>query len=1279
MSQNSNPVDFEILTYNTRGLGDERKRRKIFNYIKKHTSSKTIVFLQETHSTNRNENLWKFQWHGDMIFSHGTSGSRGVCVAFRYGLEYKLLSPKIVDDEGRFIILHIEIQGNPYVLTNYYGPNDETGQVNVLKKLAIKLKEINTDENTQYILGGDWNLVFDKSLDAMGGTRSLKYRSLKELQAIISDYNLADIWRIRNPTLRQFTWRRANPLTMRRLDFFLISDNLQYEVKLCKHLTPVQSDHSPVNLCLSSLGEGTGRGRGYWKFNNSLIEDKVFVESLKQHIGQLKSLFYDEQDPRINWDYLKYKIFRFSKQYANERAEKRKSRRKHLEEKVSKLEREIVDTEGDSEDVILEYESAKNELEKLYEYITNGIILRSKAQWYEEGEKNTKYFLSLEKNNKAKSHIRKLMDSEGEEITDQKKILKEINGFYANLYEKKSPKTEQECLQYLASINTPKLSEVEKESCEGRLTLQNCWDALITMKNGKSPGNDGLTKEFYVCFFDDVASLLIKSLNFSFTVGELSTSQKQAVITLIEKKGRDRRLAKNWRPISLMNVDTKIASKVLALRMKKVIPSIINYDQTAYVKGRYIGESVRLIDDILFHAESENLDGILFAADMEKAFDSIEHNFIFATLSKFGFGKDFIQWIKTVLCNGISCVMNNGFASGYFSLERGARQGDPLSPYIFILCIETLFAQIRNDRSIRGFKFDSLEIKLTSFADDVTFLVRDSNSVKRILKLIKGFGIFSSLKINVEKCEACWIGKSKGNTGKPVPCKWVSLQNNVIKVLGTHFSYNKSLEEKMNFYNLRTDCRTILNLWKQRWLSLAGKIQTFKSLIASRPVYIATVKHLPQKILDELQEMHNEFLWDGKRAKIKHSTLIGNYDQGGLKDVDLPSKFASLKYIWIRKMFDATSYHPWIAVADKILKNLGGISLFHTNIQLASKIRRKIDSIPIFYKELLNTWKTLSHGSSTELEFILSQSVWNNKSITCKNDTLWNEELNSKGVKTVYDLLNTEGKLCSWEEFSEKYNISAVNFLSWYGILSSIPREWKNIINNTRSVSESIDWEQFNSFKHGIFIDSTFFDILKVKTSRIYNHLVQKKFRPPTAQKKLSEKYDIREEMWSKIYSLPSKCTIDTKTRVFQYKILNNILYLNKILYRMKITETPMCYFCRVEEETVVHLFSECNFSTKIWKELQEILSEKLDLLELNAKNVIFGFIDGEITYSVQNHLLLLYKRYVYICRLMEKSISFSGFKCFLKTTVDIEKRIAVKKNKVAKHLEKWDPVSQMF
>ncbi|KAL9962019.1 hypothetical protein ACROYT_G031074 [Oculina patagonica] len=230
-----------------------------------------------------------------------------------------------------------------------------------------------------------------------------------------------------------------------------------------------------------------------------------------------------------------------------------------------------------------------------------GAIIRSRATWYEKGEKSNKYFLGLESHRGTKSCIRRLFSSDGRLTTNPTKIIKEIEKFYSDLYASNDESVRNH--PFLQRAEIPKLSDEMRRICEGRLSLKECFDCLQSFQNNKSPGNDGLTVEFYKTFWNSIRNLVVDCLNYSYECGELSNTQKQAIITLIEKKGKDKRNIGNWRPISLINVDAKIGSKAIALRLQKVLAEIIHFNQNAYVKGRTILDAVRTIDDILEYTE----------------------------------------------------------------------------------------------------------------------------------------------------------------------------------------------------------------------------------------------------------------------------------------------------------------------------------------------------------------------------------------------------------------------------------------------------------------------------------------------------------------------------------------------------------------------------------------------------------------------------------------------------------------------------------------------------
>ena len=188
------------------------------------------------------------------------------------------------------------------------------------------------------------------------------------------------------------------------------------------------------------------------------MSDPIYTEKTRELISEIKTNSFDFDDIRVKWEFLKFRIRQFTQSYSKIKAQERRQKRQNLEKKVEILESKI--SESSDPEVQIQYDNAKNELEDLYDYITDGAILRSKVNWYEQGEKSTEYFLNLEKHSKSKMHIRKLIAPEsGSEITEFACIQKEIKHFYQSLYTRASTMSEQECMEYLKQINTPKLSD----------------------------------------------------------------------------------------------------------------------------------------------------------------------------------------------------------------------------------------------------------------------------------------------------------------------------------------------------------------------------------------------------------------------------------------------------------------------------------------------------------------------------------------------------------------------------------------------------------------------------------------------------------------------------------------------------------------------------------------------------------------------------------------------------------------------------------------------------
>ena len=1219
-----------------------------------------IIFLQETHSDKKDEVFWKSQWGEFAWFASFSSKSRGVAILIRNSMSVRVIS-ELCDPNGRFLILNCTLNDVPVTLVNIYAPNNDDPDF-----LLEVFAEIDKFDNSSLIIGGDFNAVIGP-LDYHGSRQQHSNSKVSDMLSILIDeYSLIDVWRHYHPTLRQYTRHQKTPRVLSRLDYILVSSNFLNNCVKSKIIPGIQSDHSVVFVQFND--SQPLRGRGYWKLNCSYLHhDSDFIKLIKDKINEFKQIHKDSEcNPNILWDALKCTIAGICVEYSARKKKERKKEKDQLLYDIGKTKLLLGNGSNQDNSLLLKLEELEDKLNKIYDFETKGLIIRSRIRWLEEGEKCTKYFCNLENRSWQKKTINRVQDAQGNLITDSDKILKEIHSFYGKLYSNIGRDDYNDDFDEVLfdKLEIPKLSEEQKQTLENSLSKQEVYEVIKSMKMNKTPGFDGFPVEFYIVFWNDINDMLINSYKYSLQHGLLTSSQRNGIITLLPKKDKDPLLVKNYRPITLLTVDYKILANCFANRLKRFMHGLIHSDQSGFLKGRNISSNVRLIFDIIEYTQTNEIPGALLLLDIEKAFDSVDHDFLFHALKCFNFGPKFIEGIKVLYNSRQSYVINNGFLSNRISMQRGIFQGCPISPYLFLFVIEILALSIRQNERVKGIKVKDEEVKISLFADDsVCFVDGSKNTLDTLFDILNKFGRLSGCKVNLTKTEAVWIGSKRGCQDFPLRDQGITWKASTFKSLGINFSLNLGLIFDLNYKERLKRMQQTLNCWRMRNLSLIGKICVLKSLVLPQLLYLFSVLSikLPQKFFNELNSMFFKFIWNGGKDRVQRKFICNDYTHCGLKMID-PYAFAlAQKMTWVKDLLDDNFMSIW-----KLIE-LSALEKFHEDPQILWKayapenILQSLGNLQV--ADSIRTWyyyreyATLESFGCKFSEMGACQSLWFNRLIRSKSKKyLYYDSWYDKGILIIADLLNPPlpgHKL--FEELILDYDIPPRDRRKFNFLMKHVPDKW---------------------------VDDTFLDNLDVQDILITTLIAIKKV-PCHAYKTLNVQYcpDKRYDYWKDTITVPVHiawenvhkinftCTIDARLRSFYFKVFHKAIALNDFLYKIKRKDSPNCVFCSKQEETMVHLFCDCEKVSSIWKTLFDLLIQKYDPnFTLTNFVKLFGVLkDKFVTY-----LILLVKNYIYICKFKNESPNSEAFKAFVKKQKEIEYGLAKKKGKLPLHFRKW-------
>lgn len=1167
--------EYKLVTLNVNGIHSPIKRSKIIAKMKQEKIQ--IINWQETHlSPQEHEKLKRFGFQNTFYSSHKSGRKRGVAILIPNSVNFELIS-EIKDKEGRYILVRGKLDNKEITLFNVYAP---PGSTKTFFKKIFNL--IVTESHGTLIVGGDLNVHIEPRLDATGPNRK-KTSNAKMIQRLLKELGMFDIWREFHPKEKQFTFYSTCHAMYSRIDYLFMNNSDRHRIKNCSIGIRDISDHSGVYLTLYLDNQ---QKETLWRLNTAILNDKTIQKQIQTEFDlYIQSNDNGEVSPSTLWDAAKAVIRGKIISLTAYRKREKQKKLLNLQKEIKNLETKHIKQKDPQ--ILIRLNKIKQDLNKIYDEEIEKQCKFAKQRYYEIGPKAMKLLSWRIRKQQSKNTIYKIRNPKTQKVcTELKDIQKSFELYYKDLYTQPTRAETGIIKSFLDSLDLPSIGEQQNKALLTEITIEELDSAISKLKANKTPGTDGYPSEMYKTFKPQITPMLLKCFNYVLRGGEIPQSWQEAVISIIPKQGKDKNECSSYRPISVLNVDYKLFASILSKRLEVVISELVDLDQTGFIQNRQTQDNLRRTLQIMSHITTENISAMLLSLDAEKAFDSVGWDYLYQVLARFGFNNKFIECIKGLYLSPKAKIKINGHLSKTIYLERGTRQGCPLSPTLFALFIEPLAQAIREEPEIKGIVIKKEEHKICMYADDVLlFLANPKSSIPKLMSLLNTINFYSGYKINIQKTQTLTYNfRPNLEMKKQYNFKWNSIS---LKYLGINLTKDLSTLFDSNYGPIYKEIKSDIAKWTLLPLDMSSRIEAIKMNVVPRLLYLfqSLPLEIPQKQFNEWDRMISRFIWNSRRPRLKFKTLQLRKENGGRALPCLQDYFfaAQLKPLlcWCIQSYESKWKTLETTQIDQPLQSLLG------NKNQAEKYYSRLSTWTVFSLKLW--FRILKKLQLEKHNGILSWIAFDPDFQPCTLDKRFKQWV-WRGI-TSFSSVTSNGHFMSYQTLSDTFGLDKQDFYRYLQVRDYFNKKIKNKIKDDSNLIT-------------VFADAYIKEENKKLVSKLYECIQNSKTHSSIYIKQKWEKesnQQITEEDWTDMCVTHAKTTNSRAWREFGWKNLMRFFITPRLsALRTGVESLGSCWRqCGTSMANHFHVFWACpkiqTFWSEIATEIKKIIGEELD------------------------------------------------------------------------------------